>query len=314
MGFCRVLVTGGAGFIGSHVVDGLVRSGYSVRVLDDLSSGRLDNIGLHVTGGAVEFFEGDVRDRGLVERLVGEVDAVVHLAAVVSVPFSVENPSFTFDVNVNGTRNLVEACALSGVEKFVFASSCAVYGEAQYLPIDEGHPKCPMSPYASSKLEGERVCLGFAERSGKDVTALRFFNVYGPRQTSGEYSGVITKFFDCAEKGESLVIYGDGSQTRDFVFVSDVVNAVLMLLRHERVEGVFNIGCGEAVSIRDLAGKVLELTGKDLCVVYKPPRTGDIPYSVADVSKARQAFGFRPQVSLDDGLRSLLIWRDRSGN
>lgn len=311
-GVHRVLVTGGAGFIGSHVVDALVRSGYSVKVLDDLSCGDLDNIGVHLRSGLVEFFEGDIRDRGLVEEVLAGVDAVVHLAALVSVPLSVEDPEFTFDVNVNGTRNVVASCASSGVKKLVFASSCAVYGEAQYLPINEAHPRRPLSPYASSKLEGERVCWNFAEDSDADVAILRFFNVYGPRQTTGDYSGVITKFFDWAEKGESLVVYGDGSQTRDFVYVSDVAQAILMLLESRSVGGVFNIGYGEAVTISDLALKIIALVGKDVGVVYRPPRKGDIRRSLADISKARKAFGFSPRVSLDEGLRRLLRWREGS--
>lgn len=311
-GVHRVLVTGGAGFIGSHVVDALARSGYSVKVLDDLSCGDLDNIGVHLRSGLVEFFEGDIRDRGLVEEVLAGVDAVVHLAALVSVPLSVEDPEFTFDVNVNGTRNVVASCASSGVKKLVFASSCAVYGEAQYLPINEAHPRRPLSPYASSKLEGERVCWNFAEDSDADVAILRFFNVYGPRQTTGDYSGVITKFFDWAEKGESLVVYGDGSQTRDFVYVSDVAQAILMLLESRSVGGVFNIGYGEAVTISDLALKIIALVGKDVGVVYRPPRKGDIPRSLADISKARKAFGFSPRVSLDEGLRRLLRWREGS--
>ena len=308
----RVLVTGGAGFIGSHVVDGLVRSGYSVKVLDNLTSGSLDNIGLHLKGGSVEFSEGDIRDASLVEKLMRDVDAVVHLAAVVSVPFSVKDPGFTFDVNVNGTRNLLVSCGRTGVKKVIFASSCAVYGKPRYLPIDEVHPTIPLSPYASSKLNGEHVCEELAHRSDSDVVILRLFNVYGPRQTSGEYSGVITRFLDFAESGESLVIYGDGLQTRDFIYVSDVAQAILTLLRNRHAKGVFNIGFGRAVTIRDLAETVLRLVGKDLGIVHEPPREGDILRSVADVFKAQKVFGFLPKMSLDEGLQSLL--REREGS
>jgi UDP-glucose 4-epimerase len=305
-----VLVTGGAGFIGSHMVDGLVRAGYSVKVLDNLSGGRLENLGLHLSSGAIQFFEGDIRDSVMVERLCRDVDAVVHLAALVSVPLSVKDPDSTFDVNVNGTSNLLYSCCSSNVRKVVFASSCAVYGAPEYLPIDEEHPAHPLSPYASSKLEGEHVCEEFSESSHADVVIFRFFNVYGSRQVSGEYGGVITKFLDRAEAGEPLVVYGDGSQTRDFVYVSDVVQAVLLVLGKNHVEGTFNIGFGEAVSVEALAAKVLELTGKDVGVVHEPPRQGDIERSEADVFKAQEEFGFSAKVGLDEGLRRLI--RERS--
>jgi UDP-glucose 4-epimerase len=305
-----VLVTGGAGFIGSHVVDGLVRAGYSVKVLDNLSAGRLENLGLHLSSGAIQFFEGDIRDKVLTERLCGDVDAVVHLAALVSVPLSVKDPKGTFDVNVNGTSNLLYSCCSENVRKVVFASSCAVYGAPEYLPIDEEHPTHPLSPYASSKLEGEHVCEEFSKCSHADVVIFRFFNVYGSRQVSGEYGGVITKFLDRAEEGEPLVIFGDGSQTRDFVYVSDVVQAILMVLGKNHTEGTFNIGFGEAVSVEALAAKVLKLTGKDVGVVHEPPRPGDIEGSKADVFKAQQEFGFSAKVGLDEGLRRLI--RERS--
>jgi UDP-glucose 4-epimerase len=301
-----VLVTGGAGFIGSHVVDGLVRAGYSVKVLDNLSAGSLDNIASHVRDGLVEFVEGDIRDSVLAEKLCRDVDAVVHLAALVSVPLSLEDPDSTFDVNVNGTSNVLYSCCSENVRKVVFASSCAVYGAPERLPIDEGHPTCPMSPYASSKLEGEHVCEAFSECSRADVVVFRFFNVYGSRQKSGMYAGVITKFLDRAGRGEPLVIYGDGSQTRDFVHVSDVVQAVLTVLGKNCVEGTFNVGSGVEVSVEALAEKVLEVTGKNVDVVHEPARLGDIERSVADVFKAQEQFGFSPKVSLDEGLRRLV--------
>jgi UDP-glucose 4-epimerase len=300
-----VLVTGGAGFIGSHVVDGLVRAGYSVKVLDNLSAGSLENLGLHLSSGAIQFFEGDIRDKVLTKKLCRDVNAVVHLAALVSVPLSVKDPDTTFDVNVNGTSNLLYSCCSLNVRKVVFASSCAVYGTPEYLPIDEEHQTRPLSPYASSKLEGEHVCEEFSECSHADVVIFRFFNVYGSRQVSGEYGGVITKFMDRAEAGKPLVIFGDGSQTRDFVYVSDVVQAVLLVLSKNHTEGTFNIGFGEAVSVEALAEKVLGLTGKDVGVVHEPPRPGDIERSEADVFKAQQEFGFSAKVGLDEGLRHL---------
>ena len=300
-------MTGGAGFVGSHVVDGLVTAGYTVGVVDNLSTGNLANIRTHVNRGSVGFVKADIRDRDVMGKLVHDVDAVIHLAAIVSVPFSLENPRLTYDVNVDGTRELLASCVRSGVKKFVFVSSCSVYGAPRYLPVDEDHPTRPISPYASSKLDGERWCEAFNEDSGLDVVVLRLFNVYGPRQALSEYSSVITKFLECVERSRSLVIYGDGSQTRDFVYVTDVANAILTLVQSDNAEGVFNIGYGRAVSIGDLAKTVLNLSGKDSGITYEPSRDGDIAHSVADTLKARKAFAYSPQVPLEEGLQNLLI-------
>jgi UDP-glucose 4-epimerase len=302
-----VLVTGGAGFIGSHVVDTLVGKGYSVRVVDNLSSGSLSNISSHVDSGSVDFVEADVRDRDIVGKLVHDVDVVIHLAAIVSVPFSLENPDLTFDVNVEGTRAVLSSCVRGGVKRFILVSSCSVYGVPQYLPIDEAHPTGPLSPYAVSKLEGERCCQKAG--SGLETAVLRLFNVYGSRQASGEYSGVITKFLERAERGQPLVVYGDGSRIRDFVHVSDVTDAILALVRDGGVQGVFNVGCGRAVSIGYLAKTVLSLSCSSCGVVYEPPRDSEITQSVADISRARESFGYEPKVTLEEGLLELLLSR-----
>jgi UDP-glucose 4-epimerase len=303
----RVLVTGGAGFIGSHVVDKLVGSSYDVRVVDNLSEGRLSNIEGHLKNGRVRFFEGDVRDAELVGECVRGVDAVVHLAAVTSVPFSVENPSVTFDNNVNGTLNLLDACTRARVKRFVFVSSCSVYGEPSYLPVDEKHPTFPLSPYAASKLEGEESCKNHQERHGLPTVVLRLFNVYGPRQRLNAYSGVITQFLDRVRKHMPLVIFGDGSQTRDFVHVWDVAEAALRALETERAEGeVFNVGSGRATSVNSLAKSVIDLTGANVDVVYEKPRVGDIKASFADISKAKKQLGYKPIVPLEKGLGGLV--------
>lgn len=290
-------------------MDRLVEAGRIVSVVDDLSSGSLANIAEHVKRRSVKFKEADVRDRGVLGELVCDVDSVIHLAAIVSVPFSMENPDLTIDVNVKGTRRLLGACVASGVKRFIFVSSCAVYGAPQYLPIDEAHPTGPLSPYAVSKLEAERCCEEFAEKFGLSLAVLRLFNVYGPRQAAGEYSGVITKFFERAENCEPLVIYGDGSQTRDFVNVADVADAMLTLLDHGGAQDVFNVGSGRAVSINDLAKTVLRLSDRNYGVVHEPPREGDIVHSFADISKAREAFGYAPKVVLEEGLQGLLRYR-----
>ena len=301
------MVTGGAGFIGSHLVDRLVAEGVSVRVLDDLSSGCLANIRGHVDGGRADFVKGDVKDPEVVGECVSGVGFVVHLAAVVSVPFSVANPDLTYDTNVSGTLNVLVACAKAKVSRFVFASTCAVYGEPGYLPVDEAHATSPISPYAESKLAAERFSVGFCEKQLLDCVALRFFNVYGPRQCMNDYSGVITRFVDLARGGLPLTVYGDGSATRDFVFVGDVVSAVLLCLEGRGAVGeVFNVGTGRATSVDEVAKTVLELGPSGKGVSYDAPRAGDILHSYADVSKAERLLGFRAKTGLREGLRAMI--------
>jgi UDP-glucose 4-epimerase len=303
----RVLVTGGAGFIGSHVVDRLVDDGCWVRVVDNLSTGKLENISDHLESGKVDFVEGDIRDALVAGKSVVAVDAVVHLAAVISVPFSVENPRFTFDVNVKGTINLLRACAEAKVGKFIFISSCAVYGEPKFLPVTEGHPTNPISPYAESKLAAEKFCLGFHEKQLLRSVVLRLFNVYGPRQGMNDYSGVITQFIDRGSRRLPLIIYGDGWQTRDFLNIRDVVQAVSSAIEREYAEGnVFNIGFGVPISVNELAETFLESAKLDSQVLHEEPRLGEIRHSYADISKAERLLLYRPKVSLKDGLRALL--------
>jgi len=303
--FSRVLVTGGAGFIGSHVVDKLMDKGYDVRVLDNLSAGKFVNIEGRLK--PASFFKGDINDVDVVEKCVQGVDAVVHLAAITSIPFSVEHPAETHRTNVEGTLNLSNACLKVDVKRFVFVSSCSVYGESSYLPVDEKHPTSPLSPYAASKLGGEDCCRIHHERHGLPAVILRLFNVYGPRQELNAYSGVITRFFDQARKHLPLVIFGDGGQTRDFVHVWDVAEAVLRALETDDVDGeTFNIGFGRATSVNSLAKSVLELAGADLGITYEKPRVGDVKASFADISKAEKQLDYKPIVPLEKGLRSMV--------
>ena len=302
-----VLVTGGAGFIGSHIVDRLISSGYSVRVLDDLSTGKLSNIDVHVKSGKVDFVEGNVRDASTVKTVVKDVDASIHLAAITSVPFSVENPNDTFEINVAGTLNLLSSCAAEGVSKLILVSSCAVYGDPESLPVDEQHPANPISPYAESKLAAEKFCLGFHEKSLIKSVVLRLFNVYGPRQTVNDYSGVITRFLERCKQRLPLIIYGDGTQTRDFINVQDVVEAVLKSLENKDAEGeVFNVGSGKPTSINELARIILEPSRVNIPISYEAPRVGDIKNSYADISKAEALLEYKPKFSLKYGLRLLL--------
>lgn len=301
------LVTGGAGFIGSHLVDRLVAEGYYVKVVDDLSTGVLSNIAGHVESGRVEFLQGDIRDPALVKRAVAGVAVVAHLAALTSVPFSVKNPDLVYDVNVSGSLNLIFAAVGAGVERFVFASSCAVFGDTTMLPVGEFAGFKPISPYAESKLAVERCLRGLAIRGALDSVILRFFNVFGPRQGLSEYSGVITKFMGCCRSHQPLVIYGDGSQTRDFVNVADVVEGIYAALTIKGVEGeVFNLGSSKPTSVNELAKAVIDLTGAGVGVRYEPARLGDIKASYADIAKAKRLLGFQPKVSLREGLAYLV--------
>ena len=298
----RVLVTGGTGFIGSHLVKALVKAGHQVRVLDNLSTGSIEN--LTDVLDAIEFVRGDVRDYGIVESVIRGVDAVVHLAALIDVAESVEKPDLYFDVNVRGTYNVVKAS--KNVSTFVFASSSAVYGEPIRMPIPEDHPLIPKSPYAASKVSGEAFVQAFANQYGFRPVILRLFNVYGPKQ-SRAYAGVIIEFIRRVSRGEPPVIFGDGEQTRDFIHVSDVVEAIMLSFRNEEARGVFNIGSGKGITINHLANLILKLMGREnLKPIYAQSRPGDIRNSVADITKAKRKLGFNPKVELKLGIKELI--------
>jgi len=302
-----VLVTGGAGFVGSHIVDNLVRIGHKVRVLDDLSSGTTANISGHLKEGVVDFVKGNIKDPKTTKDALRGIDSVIHLAAIVSIPFSMKNPSATRAVNVDGTINVLESCLEASVNRFIFVSSCAVYGESEYLPIDEAHPTNPISPYASSKLEGEHQCRAYEKKGKLGVVILRLFNVYGPRQLGGDYSGVITDFLKKAKKDLPLTIYGDGSQLRDFVYVQDVADAVLEALEAHSVKNeILNIAYGKSVSINELAKSVMKVSGKNLKILHETTRAGDIVRSVADISRAKRTLNYAPKFPLEKGLKTLL--------
>ena len=304
----KVLVTGGAGFIGSHLVNALVKAGCKVCVLDNLSTGNLENIKVHMGAGSVVFVKGDVRDKQNVSEAIKDVDAVFHLAAITSVPYSVKNPEVTREVNVAGTRNLLEACLRSGVKRFVQVSTCAVYGEAKYLPVDEKHPTSPISPYAESKLAAERCCSEFQEKYGLKTVVLRFFNVYGLRMRADQYGGVIVRFLERLRCGKPPVIYGDGLQTRDFVCVEDVVRAMRLAVDGgDAVTGTFNIGTGMPTTINQLAQLLMQIFGVEgVSPQYRGARRGDLKHSYADVSRARKMLRYKPRVFLKKGLAAFV--------
>jgi len=305
-GKMRILVTGGAGFIGSHVVDALLAKGDEVVVLDDLSSGSLKNLEEHTRDPAFRFIRGDIRDPRIVKLALADVDAVVHEAALISVPLSIEKPELTQSVNVGGTTTLLKASSAAGIKKFVYASSCAVYGEQAKLPISEDAQPKPLSPYANSKLQAERNCLTSWERDGLEVVCLRYFNVYGPRQASGEYAGVMVRFAERLRANLPPIIYGDGEQTRDFIHVSDAAEATLLALGRGVAGEVINVGTGKATSINELCRLFLRVGGKNLKPIHEAPRAGDIRHSQADTSKAKELLKFESKVPLETGVRDLL--------
>jgi len=305
--YSRILVTGGAGFIGSHIVDRLLKKGTAVAVLDNLRGGKFENIKQHMKKKNFSFINGDLRDYSSVERAVKDVDAVIHLAGVISVSESFENPYLYNDVNVVGTLNVLNASLKSNVKRFIYASSCAVYGDPKELPVKETGPFHPNSPYAISKRTAELYVQLHFKAFGLETVCLRFFNVYGPRQVHNQYSGVIIKFLDCLKLNRPLMIFGDGEQTRDFINVQDVVEANMLTLERNSVVGeVFNIGTGVATRIDHLAKTMLEIAKGHSKIIYSKAREGDIRHSVADVSKAKEMLRFFPKVSLESGLRKLI--------
>ncbi len=311
--FERILVTGGAGFIGSHLVEAILRDSFGVRVLDNLSSGNLANLSSCQKNERLELVKGDIRDKDVVGIAAKGVDAVVHLAALVSVPSSSKSPRKALLTNSLGTLNLLKTCVKNRVRRFVYASSCAVYGNPRYMPIDEEHPTNPLSPYAASKLAGEAYCGAFTATYGLETVCLRFFNVYGPRQTSGPYAGVIVKFLETLGRGEAPVIFGDGSQTRDFVYVGDVVEALLLAMSREDVAGErMNVGSGRAVTINEVAQLLMKMTCRDMVPIYEPRREGEIIHSEANIHKAERLLGYQPRISLEDGLSRVVSERFRT--
>ena len=299
----RALVTGGAGFIGSNVVDLFLSRGHGVTILDNLSSGYSENCAARA-----RFVRGDVREPGDVESAMKGCDVVCHLAASVGNQRSIENPREDATINLLGTLTVLEAARRAGVSRVVFSSSAGVFGELKTIPIAEDHPQEPDSPYGVSKLAAEKLCLVFNKLYGMKNVCLRYFNVYGLRQRYDAYGNVIPIFGERALQGLDLTVFGDGEQTRDFVNVRDVATANVAAALHAKAQGVFNLGSATRVSINWLAKTIIEMTGADVSIEYAPPRPGDVRDSLADVATATAAFGYVPSVELRLGLAEYLAW------
>lgn len=301
----KALVTGGAGFIGSNVAELLVKEGYEVIVLDNLTTGYRTNV---ESLKGVTFVQGDVRDADLLARLTGGVEVIFHLAASVGNSRSIEHPVEDSDINIIGTLRVLEAARFAGVRKIVCSSSAAIFGELKHFPIREDHPTEPDSPYGVSKLAQEKQCLAYAKLYDLEAVCLRYFNVYGVNQHYDAYGNVIPIFAQRILRGEPLIVFGDGEQTRDFVNVRDVARANLLAARSRGVSGAFNVATGNSITLNQLVGMLRETIGRDLPVEYGPPRQGDVRHSRADIAAAREILGFEPLVDMVRGLREYWAW------
>jgi UDP-glucose 4-epimerase len=298
----KVLVTGGAGFIGSHLVERLLQEDYEVRVLDNFSTGRRENI---LDFADVELVEGDLQSYERAHTAVRGCEVVFHQAALPSVPRSIQDPLTTNAANVIGTLNVLLSARDSDARRIVFASSSSVYGANATLPKSEDLALAPISPYAVSKIAGEGYCRSFWEVYGLETVALRYFNVFGPRQDPlSQYAAVIPSFIFAALDGESPTVYGDGAQSRDFTYVDNVVDANILAMDAKGIAGqTYNVACGERVTVNDLLSELAQLTGRQISPRYDPPRPGEVRHSVADISLAKRELGYRPSVDFREGLR-----------
>ena len=301
------LVTGGAGFIGSHLAEELVRRGATVRVADSLITGKRSNLG-HLSG--VEFLEGDLADPDVAVRAVAGVDYVLHQAAIPSVPRSVEDPITSNRANITATLNILVAARDAGVKRLVYAGSSSAYGNTPTLPKREDMPANPLSPYALQKLVGEQYCQMFTQLYGFETVTIRYFNVFGPRQDPGSpYSGVISLFATALLEGRQPIIYGDGEQTRDFTYVANVVDGVLRACEAPRAAGeVINVATGGRISLNELLRVMNSIVGTTLQAVHAPARSGDVKDSQADISKAKRVLGYQPSVTFEAGLAKTVEW------
>lgn len=306
----KYLITGGAGFIGSNIVKKVLEQGDFVRVADDFSTGRRENVEEFLTNPNFELIEGDLTDFEVVKKAVKGMDFVFHQAAVPSVQRSVEDPLKSNNANVNGTLNMLIASRDEKIKRFIYAASSSVYGDNPDLPKKESFPPMPISPYALTKYAGERYCQIFWKIFGLPTICLRYFNVFGPKQNpKSQYAAVIPNFIIAALTGQKPRIYGDGTQSRDFTFIDNVVEANLLAVKAENGFGeVFNIACNEETSLNNLLLMIGGIVGEEIMAEYDTARVGDVPHSRADISKAEKVLGYKPKIKIVDGLKKTIDW------
>ena len=311
----KILVTGAAGFIGSNIVSKLLSYDCEILGIDNFYNGRMENVKNLLDHSNFTLMKVDIRDYHYLRKIANGVDIIFHQAALTNVPQSVETPFSTNEENVVGTLNMLMIAQELNVERFVFASSSSVYGEDTPLPTQEDMHLCPISPYGVSKLAAESYVYSFYKNYGLKTVSLRYFNVYGPNQIASPYSGVISIFISRIFNGQPPIIYGDGTQTRDFTFIGDVVQANFLAASQNNAIGqIFNVGTGTQISILELAYQLLELLNRsDLEVQFESPRPGDIPYSLADITRAKKLLNFAPQFNLNKGLTETIKWFKERG-
>jgi UDP-glucose 4-epimerase len=302
------VVTGGGGFIGSHIVEELIRRKQTVKVIDNFSTGKRENVKPFES--AAEIIEADLADSGNLAPLLKGADYVIHQAAIPSVPKSIIDPVRSHHANVDGTLRMLLAARDVGVRRVVYASSSSLYGDSPTLPKHEGMAPNPLSPYGAQKLFGEMYCQVFTRAYGLETVSLRYFNVFGPRQDrTSQYSGVLALFIPAVLEGRPPKVYGDGLQSRDFTYVQNVVEANLLACTAPGVAGeVFNIACGDRITVNSMLQQINKITGKDIAPIYAEPRAGDIKHSHADITKAREKLGYKPLVSFEEGLGRTIEW------
>ena len=304
-----VLITGGAGFIGSHLARSLVKSGHKVTILDDFSNVDLKNVWDLITERKVKLIKGDIRDPKILGEVTQNIDVIFHLAAQIHIDKSILEPKMTFDVNAIGTLNILELGLKRDFEKIIYASTSEVYGTALTEKIDENHPLNPQSPYAASKVAADRLCHAYVQTYGMNVTTVRNFNVFGPFQKDTGYGSVIPIFIKRALVDKPPIIYGEGNQTRDFMFIDDAVKAYTLVMDSKNVNGeVFNFGSGREISITDLARLIVNQCGKKLAPVHVERRPGEVMRLCADTSKSQRVLGFKSQFTLEEGIRTYIEW------
>ena len=302
------VVTGGGGFIGSHIVEELLRRNEIVRVIDNFSTGKWENV--EPFEGGAEIIEADIAEGKNLPRFLEGADYVIHQAAIPSVPKSILDPVKSHHANVNGTLQVLNASREANVKRVVYASSSSVYGDSPTLPKHEGMMPNPLSPYGAQKLFAEIYCQVFSRAYGLETVSLRYFNVFGPRQDStSQYSGVLALFIPAVLQSKRPTIYGDGLQSRDFTYVQNVVEANLLACTVPGVAGqVFNVACGDRITVNSMLQQINKITGKDIAPIYADPRPGDIKHSQADITRAKEHLGYQPKISFEEGLRNTIEW------